>query len=282
MADISSFIITFREALEAMLILGTVVSYLAATKQQKMLKHVYRGALMGFALSVIAALAFTFFIGEFKGLGEQLFEGTTLIIGALLVSLLVTWIIKTRHGIKGVGEGVLAKIKVMEAKSVFFISLVVVLREGIEAVLFLGALSIESGALAIGAAIGIAIGIIIGYLIFKQLIKIDLAKMFAVISALLVLFAAGMVLHAVGEFQEAKVLPFQEEKAYNIQFQQNLDGSYPLLSDKGLIGGLAHDLFDYEPNPTILQVIGYFSYLGIMGVILIRPKPKTSRAGAAS
>jgi high-affinity iron transporter len=276
MVEISGFIVTFRETLEVILILGAIVAYLAATKQQKNLKQVYSGALAGMALSVVFAFGFIALIGEFEGVAEQLFEGTLLLVGALIVTLLVIWLTKTAHGVKGIKENVLDKLNGMEAGSVFLISLIVVLREGVEAVLFLGALSIEDSALALGSLIGIIIGIVIGYLIYKNLIKIDLMKMMAGISIILVFFGAGMFGQGLHELQEAKILPFMEDKLYDIGGTQNADGSYSLLHEDGLIGGILKGVFGYDSDPTQLQGLGYILYLVGMGAILVPLKKRST------
>lgn len=277
MVEVAGFIVTFRETIEVMLILGAIVAYLAATKQQQNLKQVYHGAIAGIILSVIFAIGFVMLVGEFEGMVEDLFEGTLLIIGALIISLLVIWLSKTTHGIKGIKKNVLDKLNAMEATSVFLISLIVVLREGVETVLFLGALSLEDSTLAIGAITGIAIGSVIGYLIYKNLIRIDLMKMMTMISILLVLFGAGMVSQGVYKLQEAKILPFLEEKLYDIGGEQLPDGSYPQMHEKGFIGGILKGVFGYDSNPSQLQGIAYVMYLILVAGILLPKGQKNAQ-----
>lgn len=272
MTDITGFIITFRETIEAMLILAAIVAYLSATKQGKMFKYVYLGAVTGILLSIVFAFGFIILIGGFEGTAEELFEGILLISGAVLISLLIIWLTKTMHGVKGIQKNVLSKLNTMEAGSVFLISLIVVLREGVEIVLFLGALSFQDSTLAIGSAIGILIGAILGYLIYKKLIKINLMKMFALISVLLVFFGAGMLAQGAHEFQEAKILPFFEEKIYDIGGEQLADGSYQIMHEKGAIGAILRGIFGYDSNPTQLQGIVYLLYLVVMGAVLMPRK----------
>ena len=51
------------------------------------------------------------------------------------------------------------------------------------------------------------------------------------------------------------------------------DGGYPLLHDKGVIGGLAKALLGYNGNPSALEVIAYVTYLGV-AFIYLRIKQK--------
>jgi len=259
-AELASFIITFREALEVMIILGVLVAYIKLTKQKKLIKEIYFGATVGIVLSLILAGIFVLLLGEFNGTAEQLFEGITLLLGATLITFLIAWIIKTKHGIKGIKENVIDKVR-NSRKGIFVLSAVIVLREGVEAIIFLGAAGLANGASFAAAIFGVVIGLTTGLLITKEFVKIDVAKLFAVISILLVLFAAGMVAKGVGELQEAKVLPFLEEKAFYLNPQLNADDTFPLLHEEGLIGGIAKDLFGYTAEPTVLQLLAYFFYL---------------------
>ena len=56
---LQNFIITFRETLEAALIIGIILSYLARIKQTKYNNVIYIGVAAGIIASIIGALIFT-------------------------------------------------------------------------------------------------------------------------------------------------------------------------------------------------------------------------------
>ncbi len=93
------------------------------------------------------------------------------------------------------------------------------------------------------------------------MLKIDIKKVFLITGVLLVLFAAGLFAHGVHEFQEAGVVPVIIEHVWDINPPLNVDGSYPLLHEKGAVGEIFKGLFGYNGNPSLLEVAAYIFYL---------------------
>ena len=48
------------------------------------------------------------------------------------------------------------------------------------------------------------------------------------------------------------------------------DGSFPVLHEEGAIGSLGNDLFGYNGNPSLIEVISYLAYIFIIIMLLIR------------
>ena len=107
-----------------------------------------------------------------------------------------------------------------------------------------------------------------GFRIFVAAKKIKLKLFFNISSVFLILFAAGLVAHGIHEFEEAKLLPATIE-VWNLNPAVNPDGSFPALHEKGAVGGLAKDLFGYNGNPSLLEVISYLAYI-LLVVLLWR------------
>jgi len=57
---------------------------------------VFVGVGAGVLASFVAALLFTSFAGGFEGTAEQLFEGVTMLLGAVLITLMILWMAKQR------------------------------------------------------------------------------------------------------------------------------------------------------------------------------------------
>jgi high-affinity iron transporter len=73
-----------------------------------------------------------------------------------------------------------------------------------------------------------------------------------------------MIAYGIHELQEAGLLLIGPIEVWNINPPALPDGSYPLLHDKGLIGGLLKAMFGYNGNPSFLEVTGYVLYLLIL------------------
>ena len=265
---ISSFIITFREALEAALIIGIILSYLVRSRQTEYNNVVYIGIVSGITVSIAGALLFVKLAGGFIGRAENVFEGLTMLIGALLLTTMIIWMMKQRHMARELEHRVASELQRAQKFNLFFLVFVAILREGIETVIFLGAASLMSpNNNLIGAFAGIIAAVLLGYAIFIGSMKINIKTFFNITNILLILFAAGMVAYGVHELQEAKILPTFVEHVWDINPPVNLDGSYPLLHEKGYVGSLLKGLFGYNGNPSFLEVLSYCAYLVFVSIL---------------
>ncbi len=265
---VSSFLITFREALEAALIVGIILSYLGRIHQEKHHKVVYLGVMSGVVASILGALLFVRLAGGFTGRGEQVFEGVTMFLGAVLLTTMIIWMMKQKQVAAELEHRIAREVAKARKFSLFLLVFVSILREGIETVIFLGAASfVSTDNNLIGALAGMIAAIVLGYAVYLGTMRISLKKFFNITSILLIFFAAGLVAYGVHEFQEAKILPTIIEKVWDINPPVNPDGSYPLLHEKGYIGSILKGLFGYNGDPSLLEVVSYFAYLLIAYVL---------------
>ncbi len=264
---IASFLITFRETLEAALVVGIVLSYLARVRQTKYNSLVYGGVAAGIAASVIGAVLFSLLAGGFSGRAEEVFEGITMLAGALLLSTMILWMLRQRRVAKELESKVAAEVAEANRFGLFSLVFVSILREGIETVIFLGAVRASSTAgNLVGASAGILVAIVLGFAIFMGSRRINLRAFFNATSLLLILFAAGLVAQGVHELQEAHVFPVIVEHLWDINPAPNADGSYPLLHERGYIGSILQSLLGYNGNPSLLETISYVGYLAAVWI----------------
>ncbi|MBI2558746.1 FTR1 family protein [Candidatus Woesearchaeota archaeon] len=270
-----SFLVTSRETLEASLVVGIVLAYLNRTNNQNYKKTVYYAILFGILSSVLAAFTFTIFAGEFEGKGEQIFEGTTMLIGAFLLTTMILWMMQQRHiakDIEGKVERHLMNTQPLFSHiGIFLLIFVAIIREGIETIIFLNAINYASGINFIGGTLGIVAAVIAGYLFFVSTKKINLKKLFGISSVLLILFAAGLVAHGVHEFEEAGLVSGIISPLFDINH---------ILSEKGIIGSFLKGLFGYNGNPSLLEVTAYVSYLGVIFYLYKRIESSRVKANA--
>ncbi|MBC7259669.1 MAG: FTR1 family protein [Chloroflexi bacterium] len=280
---VPSFLVTFREALEAALVVGIVLGYLARTGQRHHNRVVYAGVATGAAASGLGALLFAALAGGFEGRAEELFEGITMLVGAGLLTTMILWMMRQHHIAAELEAKVATTLRGANRAGLFALVFVAILREGIETVLFLSAASIASpDNNLIGAVAGLVAAVALGYALFVGSLKISLRSFFAVTNALLILFAAGLVGMGVHELQEAGVLPVIVEHVWDINPPAPDGGPYPALHDKGAIGGIMRGLFGYSGTPSLLQVVAYGAYLGVVAVLWHRSDTRSSAGAPAA
>ena len=105
----------------------------------------------------------------------------------------------------------------------FVLAFISVLREGIEAVLFMSGIYVSTGGLSLfGGFLGIVAAVVLGILIFEYAVKVDINKFFKVTTVILILLAAGLFSQGLHELQEAKILPiiFAEKFTHSLLLKQ--------------------------------------------------------------
>ncbi|MGQ9785396.1 MAG: FTR1 family iron permease [Anaerolineae bacterium] len=247
--------IAFRETLEAALVVGIVLAYLVKINQLDYRKFVWWGAALGILASIAGAILFTTLLGGFTGRAEEIFEGTLMFIAAGLLTTVILWMMKQGKYVRQhLEEQVQREITETHAFGLLALVFFAVLREGIETVIFLGAASRVEAMNILWSLFGIIVALLIGWSLFQGVIKLRLGVFFQVTGIILVLFAAGLIAHGIHEFQEAGVLPVIVEHLWDINW---------LIDERSALGTILKALFGYNGNPSMLEVLGWLTYLGL-------------------
>ena len=278
---LASFLITFREALEAALIIGIIAAYLAKIGRKDLYRYLNIGIIGAIAASAVAALVFKAVYGEFEGRAEELFEAAAAMTAAAVLTYMIFWMAGNSKKIKGeLQEKIDISLSKGEKLGIAVLSFIAVFREGVETVLFLGALAINSPLdTLIGFILGAAVVIMLSFLMFKGIYSLDVSRFFKYTSILLILFSAGLTAVAVHEFNEAGIIPPVIEHMWDVNPPENPDGTYPLLHEKGLIGSSLKSLIGYNGNPSLTEVLAYIGYWMIIGSFVLKTyrTPEESR-----
>ncbi|MDP3765592.1 MAG: FTR1 family protein [Nanoarchaeota archaeon] len=276
---LSSFIITFRETLEAALVVGIILAYLIKIKKEKYNNIVYLGIVSAVIASIIGAFLFNMLAGGFTGRAEEIFEGIAMLFAAFLITFMIIWMLNQKHIVVDLHKKVDKEVGEHHRAGLFFLVFTSVFREGIETVIFLGAATFASAENNIvGALLGIIAAIILGYAMFIWSKKINIKVFFNVTSILLILFAAGLVAHGIHEFEEAKLLNPIIEHVWDVNPAAPLaeKGIYPSLHENGIVGSFLKGMFGYNGNPSLLEVLSYFGYLIVIFLVYRKIEGKNS------
>lgn len=269
---LASFLITFREALEAALIIGIIAAYVAKIGRKNLNRYIYAGIIGAVIASAGVAFIFKIVYGEFEGTAEQLFEGGAALTAAAVLTYMIFWMAQNSKKIKGeMQEKIDIAVSKGEMLGIAVLSFIAVFREGVETVLFLGTLAIQSPFDTIlGFILGVAVVVFLSFVMFKGIYRLDVSMFFKYTSILLVLFSAGLTAYGVHELNEAGIIPPVVEHVWDINPPQNLDGSYPAFHEKGIIGSSLKALIGYNGNPSLTEVLAYIGYWIIIGMFVYR------------
>ena len=277
----ASGLITFRETLEAALVVGIVLSFLTRTGQKPLRQWIWYGVAAGIGASILGAVLFHVLAGGFEGRSEQIFECVTMWIGAGLLSTMIFWMMKRKPSASAIETAAKQQVGGSQGWGIFLLIFVAVLREGIETVIFLNAARyMAEGHVLTGALIGVVIALLVGVVFFYGSLRLPLGVLFRVSTILLILFAAGLVAYGTHEFQEAGFVPIIKEHLWDVNPALLADGSFPMFHEKGSVGGMFKGLFGYNGNPSLIEICMWAAYLVTAGLAwrMSTVKPETQHA----
>ncbi|KZS97465.1 Ftr1 protein [Sistotremastrum niveocremeum HHB9708] len=184
---------------------------------RKLRIHIFIGAAAGFILSLAIGGAFiAVWFTQASDLwqkSEELWEGIFSLIASLIIFIMgitmlkmdrakATWRIKLARAFEHKGH-VDASTRTGRWALVI-LPFVTVLREGMEAVVFVGGVSLgqQATSIPIAAIVGLICGIVVGYIIYAFASRSSLTIFLIIMTNFILLIGAGLFSKAVGDFQE--------------------------------------------------------------------------------
>ena len=283
MFDIGAFtsglLTGLREGVEAALIVSIICAYLARTGNAGHLRRVGIG--VAAAVTASAALGLLIFatLGELPSPWEQVFEGTTMLLAAAVVTWMLFWMRRQASVVAGQLQRSLDRVLTAgSAWGLAVLAFTAVIREGLETALFLVGQATAatasvggSGAASVlaGAAVGLLISIGLGYAFYRGSRRLNLGRFFRWTGVLLVFIAAGLLGSAVHEFVEIGWITLGAQTAFDIS------ATLPHEAGAGLF---LRALFGYSSTPEIVALAAWGSYLVVILSLYLRPLPPRQSA----
>jgi len=201
-------IITFREGLEAFLIVAIMLAYLSKTGRNHLKEPVYWGIGAALLISVTTG----WHIAELAN--DPMMEGALAIAAGVLVASLTYVVMRSAKTIK---QDIAHRIDHHAEKAgfaamagIFAFTVIMIAREGMETALMLGSLSnaVHGSEMLVGGLAGLAAVAGIGYLWVKQSDKINLRLFMQVTGIFLILFCIHLFVYGFHELTEVQAIPF--------------------------------------------------------------------------
>ncbi|MCM1976952.1 iron uptake transporter permease EfeU [Streptomyces sp. G1] len=252
----ANYLIGLREGLEASLVVCILVAYLVKTDRRDALKPVWTGIAIAVALALGFGCALEFGSQELTFEAQEALGGTLSILAVGLVTWMVFWMRRTARHLKAELHGKLDAALEIGTGALVATAFLAVGREGLETALFVWtsvrAAGDGSSDPVIGALLGLATAVLMGWLFYRGALRINLAKFFTWTGGMLVVVAAGVLAYGFHDLQEADWLPGLTNKAFDITGTIPPDSWY---------GTLLKGVFNFQPDPTVLQVTVWLLYL---------------------
>jgi len=207
---LQAVLITFREGIEGFLIVGVILAYLRRTGRAALVRGVHIGlAASAVTCTLGAYLWYQWLTAETGGPNQPLYEGIAALIAAFLVAGLLWQTVRAGRRLKGEIEARVEKAAAAASwKGIAGIALVTTLmvtREGLEAVLFLGvqAFTAKTMELAAGASLGLAGAAALAWLWSRYSDRLHIVVVLRVTAIFLAIFLGQLVLYGLHELAES-------------------------------------------------------------------------------
>ncbi|MFN2484319.1 MAG: iron uptake transporter permease EfeU [Candidatus Limnocylindria bacterium] len=281
----SGLLTGLREGVEAALIVGIILAYLAKTGNGRHFPKIWLGA--GGAVAVSLALGVVLFmtLGELEEPYEQIFEGIAMLLAASVVTWMLFWMRRQAATVRSdLHERVDRVLTEGTAWGLTVLAFTAVIREGVETALFLlgqVTASAERGDLGslsvlVGALVGLLAAVALGYALYRGSRRVNVRTFFRWTGIALIFIAGGLLSHAIHEFIEVDVITVGTETAFDIS------GVLPHEPDESMIGAFLRALLGYSSQPEIATLFVHVAYVVVVLWIYlrpIRPTPAPRRSG---
>jgi len=202
---LQALIVTLREGVEAALIVGITLAYLDKCGRSELRRSVFAALGAAFAASLGAAV-----ILSRTGFNQDVFEGWIMLAAAAFVVTMIVFMARTSKALKGNIENRVGSLAGRGSRiGLFLFVFLLVLREGVETVLILSAVSLNSTELMsfLGTLLGVTLAVVFGVMFVKGSVRINLGKFFKVTTVILVFVAVQLTVSGLHELSENGILP---------------------------------------------------------------------------
>ncbi|KAJ2337529.1 high-affinity iron permease [Coemansia sp. RSA 2681] len=300
--NVAIFFIILRETIEAAVIISVLLAFSNqmfssddATRKRAR-KQIWIGALVGFVICLIIGGSFiaVFYTvaDDLWSKAEALWEGIFSLIAVVMITVMGIgmlrsgrmqdkWRIKLATAMTEQSEKTGWRkwfdFKIFSKKYLFFhLPFLTVLREGLEAVVFVGGVSLGASAKSIPLAVvvGLICGSIVGYFIYRTGNAMSFHWFFVVSTCFLYLIAAGLMAKSVGYFEEnafAKYAGADPDAAGVIDVRVNvwaLDYGNPEAKDNNG-WGIFNAILGWTNVATFGTIISYCLYWAALAAYLV-------------
>lgn len=276
-------LITWREGVEAALVVGIVMACLKQARRENLYPWVYLGVIAGLVGSTAVGLALTLGLRQVQQVLPHLQAVVTPLLNMLfgtlaivMLSWMLVWMTRQARSLKGELQGRVGSVLQDHESagwSLFSLVCVAILREGFETVLFVFT-NLEAGLGALmGALVGLFGAVLVGLALFRWGIAINLKQFFQVMGVLLLLIVAGLVLSVFKHLDAGLAALSQIDGRYSdlCMFQSScilgplVWDTSGFLPERRFPGILLKTLLGYRDHLYLLQAIAYLGFWLIVG-----------------
>jgi high-affinity iron transporter len=230
-----TLLITFREGLEAFLIVAVATLYLRKMERQALVSAVRAGL----GAAIVGSIALGILLAKLGSMSPA-WEGALALVAAGAIVWCVTHMLKVGKTMSqevSAGMGLATLDDGRAWWSVFLFTLFMVGREGVESAAMLSTLvsNSEMQSLFVGGLVGLAAAASIALLWSKYGRQVNLSRFFSVTAVFMLALAALLMLKAFFEFTEVNLVPLINNAYWHDATEAYVEGDYAQIASVLLV-----------------------------------------------
>lgn len=265
--NLAASVLSFREGLEAALIIAILLTYLKRAGYAAGAAQVWAGAGAAALLTAVFIAVLQVIGATFTYPAQGIFEGVTSLLAVVMVTSMTFWMARQARHLKGTLEHEVRAAVAGRAGAwgLFAVAFLAVGREGVETGLFLAAAAFATSGYETlaGSLAGLLAAAAVAWGIYAAGARLNLRLFFRVSGVLLVFFGAAMLRYAVQEFEEVGLIPPLVERVWDA-------GAW--LPDAEGPGAVLAVLTGYTAHPSLAQLLAYSLYFAAVVAALTWPR----------
>lgn len=271
----NALIIVWRESLEAMLVIGVLLGWIARQPEPAALRRwLWLGVGAGLVLAAVLGVATFLVRDQMQGLVLEGFQVGMMLVACALIVQMVFWM--RRHG-RTMRQDLETRAQHSAgAAGLAVVTALAVAREGAETVIFLYGLGIDPDAavsqLFAGAAAGFALAAASAWLLARGARFLSYRALFRVSEVLLLLIASSLLASGVDRMIGLDWLPPLLDPVWDTSL---------LLDDSAGVGELLARFLGYRARPCATLVAAYAAFWSVVALALWRVRPDNRSRVAA-
>jgi len=271
---LANLLIGLREGLEASLIVGILIAYVVKISRRDVISKIWAGVIVAVIVSLGVGALLTFGLTTLSPDVEPLIAGVMSILATGLVTWMIFWMARTARDLRGNLHSDIEKSLAGAGWGLVLLAFLAVGREGIETAVFIWAaaqVTQNSTLPLLGALLGLGISITLGYLIYRGMVRLNLAKFFTWSGALLIVVAAGVLVNGFGDLQEVGIFPGVNALAFDVS---------AAVPEESWYGSLLKGIFGFSAAMNWGQVVLWVVFVGATLAFFLRMSLKKSPSKA--
>ena len=258
---LETLLIAWRESLEAALVVGVLLTYLARSGQRSGVAYVWAGSLLAILAALACGLVSNDAASRLDPDLQELVQAGILFLAVAVLTWMILWMHRNAAGLGGElrrkADQALVTGRLMGLAAIAFVA---VFREGLETVLFLWGVLVQHPDLtalpfvAAGLA-GAALAVATAWLFFRGFRFLSLPRFFRVTGVLLLLVAAGLLVSGVNKLIGLGYLSPIVAQVWSTAW---------LVRDDSPLGAFLAALVGYRSRPSLGELLAFVTYVPLM------------------